>query len=293
MSLEKSQNGISIIIPAYNEEKTILSVINDLQSFFQQQSYKYEIIVINDSSSDKTAELVKSQPQIKLISHPYNKGYGASLKTGVKNALYDWVLFFDSDGQHESKSLPALLEKIGQYDMVVGARSKYKGPAFRRPGKKILNWIAKILVAKEIPDINSGLRLIKKDLFNKFTHILPNSFSLSTTITLAFFKEGLNVAYVPIEIKKRDTSSKSSVRILRDGIQAILLILRVIMLFNPLKIFIPVSVFLFIFGVIFSLYGVLLFGRMPNSGVLILVTSVILFFNGLLADQLSALRRER
>ena len=101
------------------------------------------------------------------------------------------------------------------------------------------------------------------------------------------------MAYVPIEIKKRDTSSKSSVRILRDGIQAILLILRVIMLFNPLKIFIPVSVFLFIFGVIFSLYGVLLFGRMPNSGVLILVTSVILFFNGLLADQLSALRRER
>ena len=117
---------VIITIPAYNEEKTILSVINDLQSFFQQQSYKYEIIVINDSSSDKTAELVKSQPQIKLISHPYNKGYGASLKTGVKNALYDWVLFFDSDGQHESKSLPALLEKIGQYDMVVGARNGYE-----------------------------------------------------------------------------------------------------------------------------------------------------------------------
>ncbi|MAF13898.1 MAG: hypothetical protein CMI53_03325 [Parcubacteria group bacterium] len=282
--------GISVIVPAYNEEKAISGVIDNLNNFFKD--YKHEIIIVNDASADKTAELVKSKP-VRLINHPYNKGYGASLKTGVKNSKYDWVLFFDGDGQHQAEILQPVLEKIDQFDMVVGSRVEYKGPKSRMPGKKILQLIANVLVDKKIPDLNSGLRVVKKDLFLKFVHILPNSFSLSTTITLAFFKEGLNVGYVPIHIQERKPGSHSSVKYFRDGFKTILLILRVIMLFNPLKIFMPISLFLTIFGLLFSVNGIVIFGRMPNSGILIILTGVILFFNGLLADQLASLRREK
>jgi len=175
--------------------------------------------------------------------------------------------------------------------MVVGERVTYKGPFLRQPGKKILTWVGSYLVGKKIPDINSGFRLINKQEFFRFIHLYPNSFSLSTTTTLAFFKDGLTIKYVPIKINPREKESKSTVKPFKHGLQTLLLILRVIMLFNPLKIFIPLSMLLLASGFSFSLYGVFTFGRFPVSGLLIIITGFLVFFNGLLADQISTLRR--
>ncbi len=282
--------SFSIIIPVFNEESSVIEVIEKLKDYLSQQNYVYEIIAINDGSTDKSKELLQAIYGIKLINHPYNKGYGAAIKTGVKNSQYDWVLFYDSDGQHQPEYISKLLEQVEGNEMVVGERVGYKGPFIRQPGKKILHWIANYLVNQKIPDLNSGLRLVKKDLVLQFLPILPNNFSLSTTITLAFFKEGLNVKYVSITINKRKGENRSTVK-MKDGLQTLLLILRVITLFNPLKVFIPASLFLLIFGTGFSIYGIVRFGRLPNSGIIIFLSGFILFFNGIFADQIAAIRR--
>jgi len=286
----KSKINLSIVIPAFNEEENIGKTLKGLKEYLAKLDLDHEIIVINDASIDRTSQILNRISDIKIINHPYNKGYGASLKTGSRAAQNDYLLFFDGDSQHKPENIEKLIRYLPEYDMVVGARKGYQGPASRQPGKKILTWLANYLVGKKIPDINSGFRLVKKDLFLKFTHILPNSFSASTTITLAFYKDALNIKFVPITINKRKGESKVKIR---HGLSTLLLILRVIMLFNPLKIFIPISLFLLIFGILFSLFGIIYYGRMPSSGILIILSGIILFFNALLADQLSALRRER
>ena len=178
--------------------------------------------------------------------------------------------------------------------MIIGARKGYKGPFMRQPGKKLLTWTANYLVQKKIPDLNSGLRLIKKDLFSKFSHIYPNGFSLTTTITLAFFKEGLNVKYVPIKINKRKGRSHVTIS---DGFKTIMLIIRTIILFSPLRVFLPVSGSIFTLGLLSLSFDIFLFSKQgkPNIGdttMLLFVFSLFFFFFGLIADQVSAIRRE-
>jgi len=282
--------NFSIIIPVYNEEEIIDYVLQELKKYLKEKQYQAEIIVVNDGSTDKTGEILNKISDIKVVNHSYNKGYGASIKTGVRKAQYNYVLFFDGDGQHRPEDIKKLIKEIPKYDMVIGARKYYSGQFLKKLGKKLLTWTANYLVEKKIPDINSGFRIIKKDLFLEFTHILPNSYSTTTTITLAFYKDALDVKFVPITINKR--RGKSKVRI-KHGISTILLIFRVIMLFNPLRIFIPISAFLLVFGVLFSLFGIIYYGRMPGTGILIILSGIILFFNALLADQLSFLRREK
>lgn len=291
-NLDYQNLRLSIIIPAYNEEEAISHVLKELKNYLKETKYQNEIIVVNDGSTDKTDKILKNIKNIKLINHPYNKGYGASIKTGVKNAQYDWVLFFDSDQQHRPEYIEDLLKYINQYDMVIGARTGYQGPLSRQPGKKLLNWVANYLVQQKIPDLNSGFRLIKKDLFLKFSHILPNGFSLSTTITLAFLKEALNVKYIPIEINKR--VGKSSVKI-HDGFNTIMLILRTIILFSPLRVFLPVSGLIFGLALL-SLTLDIIHTSSFNIGdttILLFIFSLFFFFFGLLADQISAIRREK
>jgi len=283
----------SIIVPAYNEQGIISNVLEELKNYLEEKKYQNEIIVINDGSTDKTDKILKNIKNIKLINHPYNKGYGASIKTGVKNAQYNWVLFYDSDGQHNPQYIEKLIKHISDYDMVVGARTGYQGPINRQPGRKLLHWIANYLVQQKIPDLNSGFRLIKKDLFLKFLHILPNGFSLSTTITLVFFKEALNVKYIPIKINKR--VGKSYVKI-HDGFKTIMLILRTIILFSPLRIFLPVSILIFGFALFSFILDIFLFSKGLNIGdttILLFIFSLFFFFFGLLADQISAIRREQ
>lgn len=282
---------ISIIIPAYNEEKSIAQVIDHLKSFLKTIEWEAEILVINDGSTDQTKNIVEAIDGIRLINHPYNKGYGAALKTGAKNAVNSWLLFYDGDGQHKIEYLAEFLKFTDQYDMIVGNRQGYQGPFLRQPGKKLLLWVANYLVEKKIPDINCGFRLVKKDLYLKYLHILPNTFSASTTITMIFFKEGLNVKYIPITIEKR--SGKSYVKP-SDAVKTLLLILRVIMLFNPLKFFMPLSLLFFCIGIIIFLIQISYLNEIvvSKSVLFFSLSAIFLFSFGLLADQIAAIRRE-
>ena len=282
----------SIVIPAYNEEKAIEDTLKELKDYLSNKKYQTEIIVVNDGSKDQTKKILEKIEGIKLINHPYNKGYGASIKSGVKNAQYDWILLYDGDGQHQPQYIEKLIKHNKNYDMVIGARVGYQGPLSRQPGKKLLTLVANYLVQQKIPDLNSGFRLIKKDSFLKFLHILPNGFSISTTITLAFFKEGLNIKYIPIRINKRKGQSTVG---LKDGFEALMTVLRTITLFSPLRIFLPISFFLFCLSLLVSIVQSVYLKEfnISDTTILFFVSSLFLFFFGLLADQISAVRRER
>lgn len=281
----------SIVVPVYNEEEVIGNALKELKDYLSNKKYLTEIIAVNDGSKDQTKKIIEKIEGVKLINHPYNKGYGASIKSGVKNARYDWVLLYDGDGQHQPEYIEKSVQHSNDYDMIVGARTGYQGPLFRQPGKKLLTLIANYLVRQKIPDLNSGFRLIKKDLFLKFLHILPNGFSLSTTITLAFFKEGLNIKYIPIRINKRKGQSTVGIK---DGFEALLTVFRTITLFSPLRIFLPISFSFFCLSLLVSIVQSVYLKEfnISDTTILLFVLSLFLFFFGLLADQISAIRRE-
>jgi len=277
----------TIVVPAYNEEKAVGGFIAKLKAI----KGNYEIIFVDDGSCDNTAGLIEDNG-FRVIRHPYNKGYGAALKTGIRNANSDIIIIMDSDGQHNPEEIDKLMSKIDKYDMVVGARTTQSHTLlFRKPLKKLLTWIANYLAETKIPDLNSGFRAIKIKTLKKFLHILPNGFSFSTTITLAMFKGGYDVCYVPITTQER-VGRKSNVGFIKDGSRTLLIIVRSIALFDPLRFFAPISVFLFVFGLFFTIYGIFVYGRAPLIGALSILSSIIIFFFGILADQISILRRE-
>lgn len=281
---------VSIIIPIFNEEHIIKRVVEELQIFLKQiPDFQFEIVAVNDGSTDKSGELLKQVADIRLVNNPYNKGYGAALKTGVENSGFDWVLFYDSDGQFRPEEIPKLLEYLDDYDMVVGSRLDKKAPFLRKPGRAFLHWLANYLADFKIPDLNCGFRVVKKSKIKEFWHLLPDSFSLTTTITLAFLKSGLNIKYVPILVNKR-AGGKSTVKI-KHAIKTFFLILRTIVLFSPLRVFMPAVVFLWIllgFSLAYDIYHV----HITNTTVVLFMSSLIIFLFGLLADQISAIRRE-
>lgn len=283
--VEKSK--LSIIIPAYNEEKSIGKVISDLKDLGDD----YEIIVIDDASEDNTYRIA-SETAAKVLRHPFNKGYGASLKTGLLSAQGDVICFFDSDGQHQASDLEELTKYIGEYDAVFGMRtSKSHTPFFRRPGKKIISLVANYLSNYRIPDLNCGLRAIKKEVIMRIMHILPDGFSFSTTTTLALYKSGYNVKWVPVTVLRR--IGKSTVRQVRHGMETLLLIVRVITLFDPLKVFLPASIVISGIGVLWGVYGIIRMFKVLNAAVLMIVTGIFVFFFGILSDQIASMRREK
>ena len=240
--------------------------------------------------TDKSKEILEKISGLRLINHPYNKGNGASVKTGAKNAKFDWLLTFDADGQHKPEYIKEFIKYSDQYDMITGWRQGYKGPFIRQPGKKMLHLIANYLVERKIPDLNCGFRLLKRDLFLKYEHLLPDGFYCTTSI-LTFLKEGLNVKYVPIYINKR-IRGKSSVKI-SDGFRTIMLVVRLIMLFSPLKIFMPIAMAGFIVSLAMMAYIMIQthFDMISKSGGFLFVASLLIFLFGLLADQVAAIRR--
>ena len=278
----------TIIIPAYNEEEGIAAVITQLKEL----SENYEILVVDDGSTDNTYKLA-TDTGVKVIRHPYNKGNGAAIKTGARHAEGDILLFMDGDGQHNPEYIPSIIHHIKEYDMVVGARTKESKTFFiRNVGNKILILIASYLSGVKIPDLTSGFRAIKKEIFMKFIHLLPNTFSYPTTITLALLLEGFNVKFIPIKTFKRVKGSKSKVNPLKDGFRFVLTIIRIITLFNPLKVFLPISIILFFMGFSYLSYELVLHLNVPDSAILLIVSSILIFFFGILADQISSLRRE-
>lgn len=288
--MPKKEAQVTIIIPAHNEEQGVEKVIDGVKNTLRDMSMPYEIIVVDDGSKDKTVEIVKKKEDVRLIQHPYNKGYGAALKTGVKNAEGDIVLFIDADAQQNPDDISRLLKPMGEYDMVVGARTKDSHISLlRRPGKFVLRILANYLAGTKIPDLNSGFRAIKKEIVKKYMPILPNTFSFTTTITLAAIKEGYNLKYIPIETIKEIGTSK--IKPFRDGFKFIMLIVRTIVFFDPMKVFFPVSLLLFIMGFVILIHDLIISISVPKSALLLLGIAVQVFFFGLLADQISLMMR--
>ncbi len=282
------EKRITIVIPVYNESGAIGNLLDKLKDY----NNTYDIIVVDDGSTDGTAEVV-SQKGFKLLRHTHNKGYGAALKTGIRNAAGDYVLTLDADGQHSVNDIEKIVSAIKEnnYDMVVGARTSDSHiPFLRKPGKRLLSLVANYLAERKIPDLNSGFRVFKKDLALKFMHILPNTFSFTTTLTLALIKEGYEVEYIPITASRR--IGKSTVKPIKDGLNTLLLITRSIVLFDPLKVFIPVSLLITGIGVGLAAYYIITMLVISKASVLCTVVGIMIFFFGLLADQISALRRE-
>ncbi len=281
---------ISVIVPAHNEEKSIFGAITGLQNFIKNLTDNvFEIIVVNDGSSDKTGHILRQINNIKVMTHSYGKGYGAALKTGIKNASYEWVFFFDGDGQARPEEIPKLLEFAGDYDMVVGSRISTKAPFIRAPGRALLHFLANYLSDRKIPDLNCGFRLIRKEKIEQFKHVLPDSFSFTTTITLAFQRAGLDIKYVPITVNER-TGGKSTVKPVH-AIKMFFLILRTITTFSPLRVFMPIVAFFWALlglSLAYDIYHV----HITNTTVVLFLGSIIIFLTGLLADQMAAIRRE-
>lgn len=277
--------SVTVILAAFNEEETIGTVISALR----RQYPDYEILVVDDGSSDNTAKLARQQGA-RVIHNNINKGYGASLKQGMRKAKGKMVVFMDADGQHDCSDITRFVEGLKENDMVVGLRQKEDMVTHRIPGKFILSMVANYLVGQHIPDINSGFRALYREDGLNYLPMLPNGFSLSTTITLAMMKDGRSVKYVPIRVSPRG-GGRSRVRYVKDGIKTLLLILRVIMLFNPLKIFVPLSVAFFLLGVSYTAYTVILYTNITETSILLLLSSIGFLFFGLLADQISNIRR--
>jgi glycosyltransferase involved in cell wall biosynthesis len=277
---------ISIVIPAYNEEAAIGDIITRLKVLRGH----YEIIVVDDGSRDRTAAIAREKGA-RVTSHPYNKGYGAAIKTGVRASTGDVIFLMDADRQHNPEDIPRLCEYLKDYDMVVGERVKgSKVGLLRGCGKWLLKKVAIFLARRDIPDLNSGFRAIRKEIILQFMHILPDTFSLSTTITLAVIKEGYTIKYVPIKTEER--LGRSSLNPVRDGYRTLLLIFSTIALFDPLRVFAPIAICLFIPGFIYTLCQLVTAHNVPDSGVLFIISGMLIFFFGILAEQISQMRRQ-
>lgn len=284
--IKKTENlEVSIVIPAFNEDATIGIVLDDLKKVMDSSLLKYEIIVIDDGSVDKTADIVKGKKGIHLIQNESNEGYGASLKIGIRNSAFDKIVIIDGDNTYPVDMMPKLLNYTGEFDMVVASRTgdEISMPSLRKFAKSILNNLANYLSGKKIPDLNSGFRIIKKDVLIKFFNILPAGFSFTTTITLALLTNNYPVKYVPINYHHRNRRSKFHP--VKDTIGMLVLILRTILYFNPLKIFTPLSFFLIGLGiVIFALSAVFLPKPLDITATLLIITGIQTIVTGLLAD---------
>ena len=277
---------VSVVIPAMNEEHAIGGVVSQLR----QAASWHEVLVIDDGSTDATAARATDGGAL-VIRHPYNKGNGAAVKTGIRNATGEFLLIIDADGQHAPADALRLISRLGEYDLVVGARDgTTQATSARRGGNTLLNWLASYLTGRKIPDLTSGFRGARLSCLREFLHLLPNGFSTPTTTTLAFIKAGYNVAFEPIEARPRQGTSK--IRFARDGAKFLLILLKIVTIFSPLKIFIPISAAAFASGAAYGLWNVLSHGRIPNGSVLLVLFAVVVFLVGLVSEQIASLRFE-
>ena len=276
--------AISVVMPAYNEAGMVGPQIERIRDVMDRAGYPYELIVVNDGSLDDTADIVRQHDAI-LISKRYNRGYGAALKTGIAAAKYDWILIIDADGTYPAESIPELLQALPDYDMVVAARTgkNVHIPLIRRPMKWVLGRLANYLAGYPIPDLNSGLRVFRKSLAQKFEHLLPSGFSFTSTITMSSLLNDYRVLYLPIDYHKRVGLSKVRALHVYDFL---LVILRTAIYFNPLRFFLPLGAVFFTVGLGKLGYDVWRWKISPNGGLLI-VAAMIVWAVGLLSDQLS------
>lgn len=283
--------SLSIVIPAYNEGTTIGNIIAQVHELHPYA----EVVVVDDCSSDNTA-LVASAAGANVISRPYNIGNGAGVKTGVRAATGDVVIIMDGDGQHNPADISRLLGHIGRYDMVIGARSRAGQQNWIRwLGNSLINRLGSYLTGLKMEDLTSGFRAFRRDILLHYIHLLPNQFSWPTTSALAFAKAGYHVRFEPIAMQRRQ-GGRSHQKLLKNGLKFTIIIFRIISLFNPLRIFIPVMLLFILLSVVSYFLGVANDGNwlhLPPTAMFCLIAALFFFFFGLLAEMISALRFER
>ncbi|MGB5492703.1 MAG: glycosyltransferase family 2 protein [Woeseiaceae bacterium] len=275
---------LSIVIPAKNESAAIGSVVTAALEAWPDA----EIIVVDDGSSDATADVAR-EAGAKVVQHPESLGNGAAVKAGARVATGEIIAFMDGDGQHDAKELAPLVEKLDDgYHMVIGARDSGSHANMGRLfANGLYNAIASLLTGRPIPDLTSGFRVARAKLFKEFLYLLPNGFSYPTTITMAFFRSGYPICFVPIKAAER--VGKSHIRPIRDGVRFMVIIFKVATLYSPLKIFLPISGLFFATGLGYYAYTYATSGRFTNMSMLVISASVIVFLIGLISEQITAL----
>ena len=274
----------TVIIPAFGEGPAVADVVTALR---QAASWK-EILVIDDGSDDDTGPRARAAGAM-VIRHPYNKGNGASLKTGIRHASGEWILVMDGDGQHHPGDAVRLVGLLGEFDLVIGARSaQTQATTTRRWGNDLLNRLAGYLAQHPVPDLTSGFRAARRELLLEFIHLLPNGFSTPTTTTMCFLKAGYNVAFEPIAARPRVGVSK--IRLSSDGPKFLLIMLRIITIFSPLRLFVPIAALSFAVGAAYALWTIATQSHLTNSSVLLITISVVILLIGLVSEQISSQR---
>lgn len=281
---------LTVVVPAYNEEDQIEKEIAHLNQVLRGMGIRYELVVVDDGSKDRTAEIA-ARCECTLLKQPQNRGYGAALKRGIRYAKSEFVVITDADGTYPAERIPDMWADAEKYDMIVGARvgANVHIPLIRRPAKWFLRKLASYLSGYPIPDINSGLRLMRREQVARFAHILPNAFSFTTTITMALLCNDLAVKYLPIDYAQRVGNSKITPM---DAYRFLMLSLRVSLLFNPLKIFLPIGAVMFLAGAAKFAYDVTL-NNLSESAVMAILGAIIVWCVGLLADQNARLGMDR
>lgn len=277
---------LSILLPAKNEAKGLTLILPELKKLYPDA----EVIVVDDGSTDNSIDIAKNNGA-RVIVHPYSKGNGAAIKSGLRAAKGDVLVCMDADGQHLPKDIEKLLEKLDAgFDMVVGARNS-KGQANMQRGlaNKFYNWFASWMVGHKVEDLTSGFRAVNVKKFRKFLTLLPNKFSYPTTITMSFFRAGYSVGYVPIDVQKRLVGTKSHIHLVKDGIRFLLIIFKIGTLFSPLKLFFPISLGFFVTASGYYLYTFLFLNRFTNMSALLFTTAVLVFLMGLISEQITML----
>jgi glycosyltransferase involved in cell wall biosynthesis len=276
--------SLSIVIPAKNEAKNLKGFLPRLLAVVANA----EVIVVNDGSTDDTLAICE-QHGVTVVTHPYSKGNGAAIKTGAKSEKGEVIVFLDGDGQHKSEDIPRLLEKLATgYDLVVGARGKQsQADSFRAIANGVYNWLSSAITGHKILDLTSGFRAVKADKFKEFLYLLPNGFSYPTTSTMAFFRAGYSVGYMPIQTGQR--LGESHISLLKDGIRFLLIIFKVGTLYSPVKIFLPIAAVFFGTGVLNYIYTYTTQGTFTNMSAVLLMTAIIVFLIGLVSEQVTAL----
>jgi glycosyltransferase involved in cell wall biosynthesis len=283
-----AEMSLSVIVPAYNEENSILTVVESLDQALSALGHSYEIIVVDDGSTDQTTqklkELLARFPHLVGLTHEKNRGYGAAIKTGISRSSFDFIMIIDADQTYPVDEIPRLVQGAKSNDMVVGSRTGPGAhiPLIRRPAKFIIKRLAEFLIDHKIPDLNSGFRIFKKEIFKRFQRMYPDGFSFTSTLTLIALNRDYNVEYIPIKYFTRE--GKSKIKPVRDTLNFLQLICRIVLYINPLKVFLPASIFFLEFSLILFIFRVIFGHGFLVSIIITFICGFQLLVIGLLAD---------
>lgn len=280
---------LSVVLPAYNEVEVIGQVVSGVRHMYPDAE-EVEVLVVDDGSADGTGEAARAAGA-RVVRHPYNKGNGAAVKSGIRAARGDVLVLMDADGQHDPAEIGKLAASIGEYDMVVGARRGSDQRWHRRVANTLYNLLASYLAGFSISDLTSGFRAIKRDVALGFCYLLPNTFSYPTTLTLAVIRAGYSLRYEPIQVRRR--VGKSKIKLLRDGVRFLLIMVRIVTVFSPLKIFVPVGMGVFLPGFVYAIYKLVVHQPWTLPIVISISSGTLIVMLGLISEQIALLRMGR